>query len=40
LKKNRNVNKKSNVLLGAMGKAKTTGAVGVRWGERAFYRIG
>jgi hypothetical protein len=33
LKKNINVNKKSNVLLGAVGKAKTTGAVGVR-GER------
>jgi hypothetical protein len=26
---------KSNVLLGAVGKAKTTGAVGVRWEGRA-----
>jgi hypothetical protein len=41
LKKNRNVNEKSNVLLGAVGKAKTTGAVGERWGERVWdYLIG
>jgi hypothetical protein len=35
LKKNINVNKKSNVLFGAVGKAKTTGAVGERWEGRA-----
>jgi hypothetical protein len=41
LKKNRNVNKKNNVLFGAVGKAKTTGAVGERWEGRDWdYLIG
>ena len=40
LKKNINVNKKSNVLFGAVGKAKTTGAVGERWEGRDLGFIG
>jgi hypothetical protein len=38
--KNNTENKKSNVLFGAVGKAKTTGAVGERWEGRALSFIG
>ncbi len=40
LKKNNTENKKSNVLFGAVGKAKTTCAVGERWEGRDLGFIG